>query len=843
MKQKYILWSMILFVFLLLFPFTSLTLIPGDFGSANNGSPDGCVDFEDLMIFALAYGSTPSDPNWNEVCDIAGPGGTLTPDGVIDFEDLMIFAMHYGECENCTPPSPPTLYDPGTTLQSPATYTVNWSAISGATSYVLQESTSYSFSGVQEYTLSGTSRSFSHTVSNTTTYYYRVAAINDCGQSNWSNVENIKVIALSLNAKWTVMVYMSADQSGSSSLDSVAWLDLEEMESVGSTDQVKIVVQLDPYDSCSGTYRYYITGVDKGSSYPLYPDDIVGNLSEQDMSDPSVLANFVNWATNNYPADHYLLVLWDHGGGWKKEDIINKGIMWDYTPGYGYMSMEDLVDGLDLLNEHIDIIGFDACLMQMIEVAYQIESGVTDASNYIVGSEESIWSLGWNYDDILNHLTLNPTMSAVTLCETIVDDFLWDSGVTTATLSVIDLNNFHSIADSIFSNFQLALRNSSYQSKIANARTTAQNYSDPNFKDIYDFTEQIYMLGVYDCQTEADAVMNFVDNVVVYEGCIGLDVVNSHGLSIYLPDTAAGYDSAYSTLLFAINTQWDEFLKSGGGIVPPSSVYRAYLVGIGDYQYFPDAHGNIDLQAPPFDVDMMDDTLSHSGSGFYLINKLIDLQATKEAILNGIASAFAEADEDDVSYFYFSGHGMYYNGVSYLCPTDISYYSSLSSYISTDELETALSVIPGTKVVILDCCHSGGFLGKQMQEEEIFSNAQEFNNNVINVFLSRDLTGSQYKVLTSCLSSQVCVELTPSEGNPFGLFSAVLCEGCGYDSYTHPYPADGNGNGEITLHEAYTYTDEQVTIIATELNYLYGWNIDQDTQVYPLYSDFVIIEE
>jgi len=72
------------------------TPILGDFGSANNGPPDCVVDFEDLMIFALAYGSIPSDSNWNPVCDIACPGG-LIPDGVIDFEDLMIFAMHYGE--------------------------------------------------------------------------------------------------------------------------------------------------------------------------------------------------------------------------------------------------------------------------------------------------------------------------------------------------------------------------------------------------------------------------------------------------------------------------------------------------------------------------------------------------------------------------------------------------------------------------------------------------------------------------------------------------------------------------------------------------------------------------
>jgi hypothetical protein len=103
MKEKYLLSTMILLVFLTLFTATSLALIPGDFGSAGGGPPDGCVDFEDLVIFTMAYSSTLSDSNWNPSCDIAGPGGTLTPDGVIDFEDLMVFAMNYGEEETIVP--------------------------------------------------------------------------------------------------------------------------------------------------------------------------------------------------------------------------------------------------------------------------------------------------------------------------------------------------------------------------------------------------------------------------------------------------------------------------------------------------------------------------------------------------------------------------------------------------------------------------------------------------------------------------------------------------------------------------------------------------------------------
>jgi len=286
-------------------------------------------------------------------------------------------------------------------------------------------------------------------------------------------------------------------------------------------------------------------------------------------------------------------------------------------------------------------------------------------------------------------------------------------------------------------------------------------------------------------------------------------------------------------------------------IVPEENqvVYRAFLVGVGDYQ---DLTG---LPSARFDVARMHDVLSHSSSGFFLINELFDLLATKSAILNGIANAFSGADENDISYFYYMGHGSSYEGVSYLWPTD-SLLTSYDNDISINELEAALSAIPGTKVVILECCHSGGFIGKG--KGEIIISKEElksFNDEIINVFSQADskglLTSNQYKVLTSCLSSQIAFYYVPGEGDegcpfgeePFSLFGGALCEACGYDTYTHPYPADGNGNGEITLQEAYIYTDERVKDAAAELNYYYDFGIDQDTQVYPLNSDFIIIEE
>ena len=166
-------------------------------------------------------------------------------------------------------------------------------------------------------------------------------------------------------------------------------------------------------------------------------------------------------------------------------------------------------------------------------------------------------------------------------------------------------------------------------------------------------------------------------------------------------------------------------LSGCGGIIPPpivnETVYRALCVGVGDYIYFPDSYGNIDLPGPPYDVNRMCYTLDKcrfgtSDTEFSEIWYITDLSATKSSILQAITNVFAEADYNDVSYFYFSGHGIWVNNTSYLCPTEANYFSPMSTYISVDELETSLSAIPGTKVVFLDTCHSGGFIGKGREE-------------------------------------------------------------------------------------------------------------------------------
>ena len=359
----------------------------------------------------------------------------------------------------------------------------------------------------------------------------------------------------------------------------------------------------------------------------------------------------------------------------------------------------------------------------------------------------------------------------------------------------------------------------------------------------YDSIEGGYSdLWVYDYTSGSGAWWRYFDDMttsgVTYnDNGAAASLVTDH--DYYWNSWGYGYDKNGNLIAMSWSEDWDFTVA-----IESSTVRRALLVGVGDYINF--SPGSGDLLAPPYDVAMMRDTLEHSGVESTSISELIDQQATKSAILNGIASTFSGADADDISYFYFSGHGSIYEGVSYLCPTDID--GSISSAINVNELETALGAIPGTKVIFIDSCHSGGFIGREINQKSMSEYLQDYNNNIINTFRAkdfseRDLAKPQYQVLTSCYSWQTCEEIYPPGEDPFGLFTRVLCDGCGYDYYSHPYNADSNENGEVTLDEAYLFTDYWVNYYSDFLNQTYGWDINQDTQVYPENSYFVIIEE
>jgi len=111
--------------------------------------------------------------------------------------------------------------------------------------------------------------------------------------------------------RWTVMVYLAGDNN----LDRAGVADLAEMKRVGSTHDVSVVAQFDRAGRKGLTNRYFLR---KGT--PL-AEDVVTALGETNTGDPAVLRDFVAWAARDHPAEHYMLVIWNHGAGWDDANL------------------------------------------------------------------------------------------------------------------------------------------------------------------------------------------------------------------------------------------------------------------------------------------------------------------------------------------------------------------------------------------------------------------------------------------------------------------------------------------------------------------------------------------
>ena len=108
--------------------------------------------------------------------------------------------------------------------------------------------------------------------------------------------------------------------------------------------------------------------------------------SPLNMAESGTLTTFLNYGVQNYPADRYGLILWDHGGG------PNEGACYDELFNENAMSLENLQMALSGIGiNRLEWIGFDACLMSSVETAY----GISRYADFLIASEEEEPSTGW----------------------------------------------------------------------------------------------------------------------------------------------------------------------------------------------------------------------------------------------------------------------------------------------------------------------------------------------------------------------------------------------------------------------------------------------------------------
>lgn len=335
---------------------------------------------------------------------------------------------------------------------------------------------------------------------------------------------------------WTLMFYLDGDNN----LEESGINNFLNMSSMGSDGNINIVVQfdrIDGYDSSYGnwtsTKRFYVT-----NGLTPTPENALQDLGELNHGDPQTLIDFVNWAKTTYPASNYGLILWNHGGGWRikgekllperlqgKNEPSFRAVCWDDTDGSDTLFMDEVQSALDSTGG-AHLIGFDACFMGMVEVAYEIRNN----GDVMVGSEET--AISWPWDTILQDLKSNPTWSASELGPAIVDRYFELTG-NRLTLSAIDLSNMDALATSISSFAQTII-------------------------DYWDSDQNAVKLAAQDVMAE-------IGNTVIHEQH-GTEWMGANGLAIYFAETSGGnygfsIDYNGTIIDFPNDTQWEEFLQ------------------------------------------------------------------------------------------------------------------------------------------------------------------------------------------------------------------------------------------------------------------------------------------
>lgn len=270
------------------------------------------------------------------------------------------------------------------------------------------------------------------------------------------------------------------------------------------------------------------------------------------------------------------------------------------------------------------------------------------------------------------------------------------------------------------------------------------------------------------------------------------------------------------------------------------TVYRALLIG----QLYPGTKS--ELKGPGNDIVAMDACLSAFGITQYQSVQKTNL--TGQGILDTIVDTFGDATEDDVSLFFYSGHGVYSSSASLLG----ALVGTDSVYVTADVLRQQLDVIKGRKIVIVDACHSGALIGKNLTDtgefassapaastQAIASDAETFAENFPNAFISAftskarsNLATDGYYVITAAHSSQQSsdcpfpVNAQYTEFKYMGAFTYFFTKGCGWDGVLNTVSdkdADANGDGVITLQEGFVCARDNASQRAP----------DQTAQVYP----------
>jgi hypothetical protein len=389
---------------------------------------------------------------------------------------------------------------------------------------------------------------------------------------------------------WTVLSYSIADTD----LEPYMMADLGEMGTVDSSPALSVVALVDRADGYSDEA---VLGVDDwvGGKVLELADSgatVLDNLGDLNTGDPAVLADFIANGIRDFPADHYALIISDHGASWP-------GVGGDESTDSDELSLAELDAGIGagLVGagiDKLDLLGFDACLM----ATYEVASALAPRADRLLASQELEPGHGWDYtalqsvvdrggatvDDLGTALIAGFEAQATT-----------EETVAEITLSFVDLTAMGAV-DEALTNFSGQLTDLAASISPTVGRSLASTLSfgtDPDpTQDSFmiDLAMLANKIGAKDPSIgqAADALTAAIDAAVI-DRVDGEATRGATGLSIYFPPSADYFDPGYNEL--GLDTGWSDFLEryySAGADIPATGVAQ---FAAGDADVFFDSDG------------------------------------------------------------------------------------------------------------------------------------------------------------------------------------------------------------------------------------------------------------
>lgn len=313
---------------------------------------------------------------------------------------------------------------------------------------------------------------------------------------------------------YTLMIYIVGSDLESG--DGAASSDLRDIASAASGSNLNVIVQT------GGSKRWWISGIGSGKvqRWEIRDGQMVqlADLGRANMANSDTLADFISFCSANYPANRNALILWDHGGG----SVAGYG--WDEVYGNQHLDLTAISQALAESGLKFDFVGFDACLMGSVEVAYMLEP----YADYLIASEETEPSSGWYYTSFVNALAADTSIDTVELGRIIIDSF--SRTVTKSdTLSIVSLREINYVYAALCNYMANAAQElQENYSAISSALASTVTFSD----GYYDMFDLLDITNNCDIEGE-DELIRAVESAVKYRNDCA--VMSVYGLSCYFP--------------------------------------------------------------------------------------------------------------------------------------------------------------------------------------------------------------------------------------------------------------------------------------------------------------------